>query len=70
VRSRSRRCDGDAGRRAPAAVLTEELVTTVFGLPCQIIDDPQTGTPLVVPAARTRARGEEGAGYSRVRLGG
>jgi iron complex transport system ATP-binding protein len=38
----------------PAEVLTEELVTTVFGLPCQIIDDPQTGTPLVIPAAARR----------------
>jgi iron complex transport system ATP-binding protein len=35
--------------------MTEELVTEVFGLPCQVIDDPQTGTPLVVPAARRAA---------------
>ena len=27
----------------------------VFGLPCRVIDDPETGTPLVVPAARTRS---------------
>ncbi|GLY00219.1 MULTISPECIES: ABC transporter ATP-binding protein [Actinoplanes] len=39
----------------PSAVLTEKLVEEVFGLPCQVIDDPQTGTPLVVPAARRRA---------------
>jgi iron complex transport system ATP-binding protein len=36
-------------------VLTEEVVTAVFGLACQIIDDPQTGTPLVIPAARRAA---------------
>ncbi|PJJ61621.1 ABC transporter ATP-binding protein [Compostimonas suwonensis] len=33
----------------PGAVLTAELVDEVFGLPCVIIDDPQSGTPLVVP---------------------
>lgn len=34
-------------------MVTAELVERVFGLRCQIIDDPQTGTPLVIPAART-----------------
>lgn len=36
----------------PAEVVTAELVEGVFGLRCQIIDDPETGTPLVIPAAR------------------
>ncbi|MEJ8644911.1 ABC transporter ATP-binding protein [Streptomyces sp. MS1.HAVA.3] len=36
----------------PAEVVTAELVEKVFGLRCQIIDDPETGTPLVIPAAR------------------
>ncbi|MFG2619921.1 ABC transporter ATP-binding protein [Streptomyces sp. NPDC048507] len=41
----------------PAEVVTAELVEEVFGVRCQIIDDPETGTPLVVPAGRrTRAR--------------
>lgn len=35
----------------PNAVITEQLVEAVYGLKCQIIDDPQTGTPLVVPCA-------------------
>lgn len=35
----------------PHSVITEELVEAVYGLKCQIIDDPQTGTPLVVPRA-------------------
>ncbi len=39
----------------PADIVTAELVRDVFGLDCQIIEDPATGTPLVVPAAR-RAR--------------
>ncbi|MFF9205369.1 ABC transporter ATP-binding protein [Streptomyces sp. NPDC014986] len=38
----------------PAAVMTAELVRDVFGLPCRIIDDPETGTPLMVPAAPRR----------------
>ncbi|NDZ74728.1 ABC transporter ATP-binding protein [Streptomyces sp. SID10362] len=37
---------------APKDVVTADLVERVFGLRCQIIDDPETGTPLVVPAAR------------------
>jgi iron complex transport system ATP-binding protein len=36
----------------PSEVLTAELVEEVFGLPCRVIDDPETGTPLVIPAAR------------------
>lgn len=35
----------------PLDVITEDLVEEVYGLACQIIDDPQTGTPLVVPKA-------------------
>ncbi|MEU7473287.1 ABC transporter ATP-binding protein [Streptomyces sp. NPDC044984] len=43
---------------APKDIVTAGLVEEVFGLRCQVIDDPETGTPLVVPAARTaRARG-------------
>jgi iron complex transport system ATP-binding protein len=33
----------------PAAVLTADLVEDVFGLPCVVVPDPETGTPLVVP---------------------
>lgn len=35
----------------PRTVMTAELVEDVFGLPCRIIPDPETGTPLMVPAA-------------------
>jgi len=37
---------------APEDIVTAELVERVFGLRCQVIDDPETGTPLVIPAAR------------------
>ncbi|MFE5209179.1 ABC transporter ATP-binding protein [Streptomyces sp. NPDC056600] len=41
---------------APGDVVTAELVERVFGIRCQVIADPETGTPLVVPASRkTRA---------------
>lgn len=40
-----------AAQGNPSDVVTEELVEAVYGLKCQIIDDPQTGTPLVVPRA-------------------
>ncbi|MGK5443547.1 ABC transporter ATP-binding protein [Micromonospora sp. URMC 105] len=36
----------------PRDVVTAELVQEVFGLPCRIVEDPETGTPLVVPATR------------------
>ncbi|MGW3041416.1 ABC transporter ATP-binding protein [Kitasatospora sp. NPDC001159] len=39
----------------PAEVLTAELVESVFGVPCRVVPDPETGTPLVVPRARSRA---------------
>jgi iron complex transport system ATP-binding protein len=34
---------------APADVITVETVREVFGLRCQVIDDPLTGTPMVLP---------------------
>ncbi|MFC3999862.1 ABC transporter ATP-binding protein [Nocardiopsis sediminis] len=37
----------------PAEIITAELVESVFGLPVRVIPDPETGTPLVVPADRT-----------------
>ncbi|MET8152670.1 ABC transporter ATP-binding protein [Actinoplanes sp. NPDC049668] len=36
----------------PGAIITAELVADVYGLACEVIPDPQTHTPLVVPAAR------------------
>lgn len=38
----------------PSEIVTADLVEQVFDLPCQIIEDPQTGTPLVVPLAPVR----------------
>ena len=40
----------------PEEVVTAELVEEVFGVRCAVIDDPQTGTPLVVPAGREGRR--------------
>ncbi|MFK4069129.1 ABC transporter ATP-binding protein [Streptomyces sp. NPDC029674] len=40
----------------PSEIVTAELVEQTFGIQCRIIDDPETGTPLVVPAARTGRR--------------
>ncbi|QNA71446.1 ABC transporter ATP-binding protein [Streptomyces sp. So13.3] len=43
---------------APRDIVTADLVERVFGLRCQVIGDPETGTPLVVPTARrTRTAG-------------
>lgn len=44
---------------APSQIVTAELVREVFGLACRIIDDPETGTPLIVPLARQALVGPE-----------
>ncbi|MER7752168.1 ABC transporter ATP-binding protein [Kitasatospora sp. NPDC097643] len=44
-----------AAAGAPSDVLTAELVERVFQVPCRVVPDPETGTPLVVPRARSRA---------------
>jgi iron complex transport system ATP-binding protein len=41
----------------PATVMTAELVESVFSMPCRVIDDPETGTPMVVPTDRRHRRG-------------
>jgi len=38
----------------PHAIVDATLVQDVFGLPARVIDDPETGTPLCLPAARER----------------
>ncbi len=43
-------CEG-----APSDILTAELVEDVFGIPSQIIPDPVSGTPMVVPIGRHRS---------------
>ncbi|MZE54047.1 ATP-binding cassette domain-containing protein [Streptomyces sp. SID5770] len=48
-----------AAQGDPASVVTADLVEDVFGLPCRIIDDPETGTPLMVPAAPRRYEAED-----------
>jgi len=50
---------------APADVMTADLVEKVFSMPCRVIDDPETGTPMVVPADRHRRRGARLAAAGR-----
>ncbi|MEU7748753.1 ABC transporter ATP-binding protein [Nonomuraea sp. NPDC049158] len=40
----------------PAGIVTPGLVAQVFDLRCEIIEDPQSGTPLIIPEARRQAR--------------
>ena len=40
---------------SPAQVFTEELVERVFGLEALIVDDPVTGTPMLVPRGLARS---------------
>ena len=41
---------------APADVVDERTIADVFGLSVRVIDDPVTGTPLVVPASPASVR--------------
>ena len=36
----------------PDEVITEECVREVFGMECRVIEDPVTGTPMVIPLGR------------------
>ncbi|MFI0350758.1 ABC transporter ATP-binding protein [Actinomadura sp. 9N407] len=45
----------------PSEVVTADLVERVFGLACQVIPDPESGTPLIVPADRRRGKGTAAA---------
>ncbi|MGD7787365.1 ABC transporter ATP-binding protein [Propionibacteriaceae bacterium Y1700] len=46
-------CEGEIrGDGPPAEVLTSDLVQSVFGLGAEVISDPQSGTPMVVPHVR------------------
>ncbi|GAA3856963.1 ABC transporter ATP-binding protein [Saccharothrix violaceirubra] len=47
--------EGVVAQGNPADIVTAELVADVFGLPCRVITDPETETPLVVPLRRQRA---------------
>ncbi|WP_433065480.1 ABC transporter ATP-binding protein [Dactylosporangium sp. CS-033363] len=46
-----------AAQGPPAEIVTAALVEDVFGLPCEIITDPQSGTPLIVPMHRASPTG-------------
>jgi len=39
----------------PASVIAENLVRDVYGLECRVLEDPETGTPLVIPRRRVVA---------------
>ncbi|OON75586.1 ABC transporter ATP-binding protein [Streptomyces tsukubensis] len=39
---------------APSEVVTEELVSEVFGMRCSVLEDPASGTPMIVPIGRHR----------------
>jgi iron complex transport system ATP-binding protein len=42
----------------PAEIVDAALVEDVFGLPCQVVPCPETGAPMVVPAARRATSGK------------
>lgn len=44
---------------SPAEVLTADTLEQVFGLRCQILVDPETGRPLVVPSTRQTSHPKE-----------
>lgn len=54
---------------APADVLTPTMIREVFDLECQVIEDPVSGMPLVLPRGRHRVRplvaGSEAVGGAR-----
>jgi iron complex transport system ATP-binding protein len=53
----------------PAALIRPDLVREVFGLECEVIADPVSGAPLVVPRGRTAQRLSQPEATSRRRSG-
>ncbi|MGO1770857.1 MAG: ABC transporter ATP-binding protein [Microbacterium sp.] len=50
--------DGEVmAQGAPGDIVTSELVGEVFGIDCLVVEDPETGTPLVIPRAREHRAG-------------
>ena len=53
---------GDDGRRAhhrerpPGEVLSAESVRAVFGLAARVVEDPVSGTPMIIPLGGLRGR--------------
>jgi ABC-type cobalamin/Fe3+-siderophores transport system ATPase subunit len=46
----------------PREVVTADLVRAVFDLPCRVVPDPETGTPMIIPLAdRERRLARRGA---------
>jgi len=37
---------------SPSDIINETMIEQVFGLPCLVVDDPISGTPLVIPRGR------------------
>lgn len=44
-----------AAEGSATEIITEELLAEVFDLDCRVIEDPESGTPLVVPNRRRRS---------------
>ncbi len=42
------------GQGSPNKVMNETMVREVFGLECQVVDDPITGTPMCIPISRIK----------------
>jgi hypothetical protein len=40
-------------------VMTAGRIQEVFGIACEVVADPQTGTPMVIPLARSARRSEQ-----------
>ena len=46
-------CKGQlAAQGTPSQIITPALMKQVYGLNCQIIPDPVSGTPLIIPEGR------------------
>ncbi len=51
---------------APHEVMNKMMVSEVFGLDCQVVDDPITGTPMCIPISRIK---DKYYSYSGTELG-
>lgn len=54
-----------AAHGTPDEVITPDVVAEVFALECEVIPDPLTGTPLVIPRPSTSRRDQTGSAPRR-----
>lgn len=62
-------CGGEIiAQGVPSQIVTEQLVQEVFKVECRVIEDPVTGTPLIIPLSHRRKPQSSAVAFPEVQL--